>query len=199
MRISPNELYFGSVESWRAIYGHRTNNAPVAIKSEFYDIFGAGFESLCIGSERDPHKHGKMRKMLSAAFATKALNEQEDIIANAVDEFVDCVGKKGSTEKSINMTKWFEMVAFDTLGEIVFEEEHPNGPSKGAREEIFKPELVAYYLCFSSVLIAICKIEAMDCDNTSGMIQLHLTATATIKHTLALPRGVAVHPWRCRR
>ncbi|KAK2616579.1 hypothetical protein QQS21_000402 [Conoideocrella luteorostrata] len=120
VRFSPNELSFATVESWKAIYGHRTGGNPTPIKSEFYDIYGAGFKSLCIGSERDPHKHGKMRKMLSAAFATKSLVEQEGIIATAVDEFVHRVGEEGVSERGINMTKWYEMATFDMLGEMAF-------------------------------------------------------------------------------
>lgn len=120
VRISPNELSFATVESWKAIYGHRKGGAPTPIKSEFYSIYGAGFGSLCIGSERDPHKHSKMRKMLSAAFATKSLMEQEEIVTSGVDEFVRRVGEEGSSKKGINMTKWYEMATFDMLGEMAF-------------------------------------------------------------------------------
>ncbi|KAK1976432.1 cytochrome P450 [Colletotrichum cereale] len=116
VRVSPNELSFASVESWKAIYGHRVGGAPTPIKSEFYDIYGAGFKSLCIGSERDPHKHGRMRKMLSAAFSTRVLMDQEDIITKAVDQFIVRLGMDGAQPKGLNMTKWYEMVAFDSLG-----------------------------------------------------------------------------------
>ncbi|KAJ5058638.1 cytochrome P450 [Bipolaris maydis] len=116
VRVSPNELSFASVESWKAIYGHRVGGAPTPIKSEFYDVFGAGFKSLCIGSERDPHEHGRMRKMLSAAFSTRVLLEQEDIITKAVDQFIDKLGTDGVQVNGLNMTKWYEMVAFDTVG-----------------------------------------------------------------------------------
>lgn len=122
MRVSPNELSFASVESWKAIYGHRVAGAPTPIKSEFYDIYGAGFKSLCIGSERDPQKHGKMRKMLSAAFSTKSLGAQESIIANSVEEFITRIGVDGACAKGINMSKWYEMISFDTLGEMAFGE-----------------------------------------------------------------------------
>lgn len=122
VRVSPNELSFASVESWKAIYGHRSTGTPTPIKSEFYDIYGAGFESLCIGSERNPKKHGQMRKMISAAFSTKSLLEQENIVAKEIDEFVERLGKDGANPNGINMTKWYEMVTFDTLGEMAFGE-----------------------------------------------------------------------------
>lgn len=122
MRVSPNELSFASVESWKSIYGHRAGAAPTPIKSHFYDIYGAGFKSLCIGSERNPQKHGKMRKMLSAAFSTRVLLDQEDIITTTVNEFIDRLGEVGSRPNGLNMTKWYEMVAFDSLGEMAFGE-----------------------------------------------------------------------------
>ncbi|TEA19177.1 Cytochrome P450 monooxygenase BOT4 [Colletotrichum sidae] len=122
VRVSPNELSFASVESWKAIYGHRVSGAPTPIKSEFYDIYGAGFKSLCIGSERDPRKHGQMRKMLSAAFSTRVLMDQEDIIGKVVDQFITRLGADGAQPKGLNMTKWYEMVAFDALGEMAFGE-----------------------------------------------------------------------------
>ncbi|KAG8162636.1 hypothetical protein KVR01_007114 [Diaporthe batatas] len=91
-------------------------------KSEFYDMYGSGFDSLCIGSERDPRKHAQMKKSLSAAFSTKALVQQEDIVRRCVDGFVQRLGADGACEKGLNMTKWFEMIAFDILGEMAFGE-----------------------------------------------------------------------------
>jgi hypothetical protein len=86
-------------------------------------MYGAGFESLCIGSERNPQKHGQMKKSLSAAFSQKALLEQENIVAGTIDTFIDRIGRDGGPEsKGLNMTKWYEMVAFDILGEMAFGE-----------------------------------------------------------------------------
>ncbi|KAJ8113161.1 hypothetical protein ONZ43_g5216 [Nemania bipapillata] len=124
VRVSPNELSFGSVESWKAIYGHSTaGHHPTPIKAPFYDIFGAGFKSLCIGSERNPAKHNEMRKMLSAAFSQRSLLEQEATVSSAIDEFVRVIGEEGGPyTPGINMTKWNEMISFDILGEMAFGE-----------------------------------------------------------------------------
>lgn len=48
--------------------------------------------------------------------------EQEDIITKAVDEFITRLGTDGVQAKGLNMTKWYEMVAFDTVGEMAFGE-----------------------------------------------------------------------------
>lgn len=93
------------------------------IKTEFYDVFGSGFSSPCVGTQRDPEKHNATRKSLSATFSTKAMVEQEDIINNCIDGFVDKLGGESKQAgRGINMTKWFEMVAFDILGEMAFGE-----------------------------------------------------------------------------
>ena len=64
-----------------------------------------------------------MRKSFSAAFSTKALSEQEGIVAQCVDAFITRIGKEGSRgTPGLNMTKWYEMIAFDILGEMAFGE-----------------------------------------------------------------------------
>ena len=92
------------------------------MKSEFYGIYGAGFDSLCIGSERDPTTHSRMKRSLQGAFSAQSLREQEGIIQYSIDKFIDAVGIQGTSNKGINMTEWFEMIAFDILGEMAFGE-----------------------------------------------------------------------------
>lgn len=105
--------------SWKEIYGHKSAGKQTLVKSEFYDIYGSGFNSLCIGSERDPQKHLQMKTSLSAAFSTKALQEQEHIVSKVVDAFIARIGEQCGGE-GMNVTKWYEMVAFDILGEMAF-------------------------------------------------------------------------------
>lgn len=62
-----------------------------------------------------------MKSSLSAAFSTKALQEQEHIVAKVVDSFISSIPTRNGSE-GMNMTKWYEMVAFDILGEMAFGE-----------------------------------------------------------------------------
>ncbi|KAI1818680.1 cytochrome P450 [Poronia punctata] len=144
VRVSPNELSFASLESWKDIYGHATGGRGTCTKSEFYEVFGGGFKSSCIGSERHPKEHARMRKALSNAFSTKSLLEQEAVINENVNAFVARLGRDGTTEKGLNMTKWFEMIAFDILGEMSFGESfgsvaqgHPHAWSEMFTEHLF--------------------------------------------------------------
>ncbi|KAI4100701.1 MAG: hypothetical protein LQ339_005378 [Xanthoria mediterranea] len=123
-RVSPNELSFSSVRSWKDVYGPRPDQACFP-KSDFYDIFGAGFKSGCIGSERDPVRHSQMKRLLAPAFSRKALAEQEDIVQGCIDAFIakmKTTGTPATKETGLNMTVWFEMLAFDILGEMAFGE-----------------------------------------------------------------------------
>lgn len=64
-----------------------------------------------------------MRKCLSAAFSTRALLQQEAIVVRVIDDFVTRIGRDGAPEtRGLNMTKWYEMVSFDILGEMAFGE-----------------------------------------------------------------------------
>jgi len=173
VRISPNELSFSSVTSWKAIYGHTAPGKPTLVKSKFYEMYGAGFDSGCIGSERDPKTHNQMKRLLSAAFSTKALSEQEDIVQQCIDGFIDRIGHDGAGPQGLDVSEWYEMVAFDILGEMAFGESfhcvdkgscsHPHGTITGSGslalafvcflgEPHFWPELILKHLFFITLL-----------------------------------------------
>lgn len=120
VRVSPNELSFASVGSYKTIYNHHVGR-PDFIKSEFYEVFGAGFKSLCIGSERNVKRHAQMKRNLAGAFSTKALHEQEYIVDGAINGFIEKLALEGKGgRKPVNATQWFEMITFDILGEMAF-------------------------------------------------------------------------------
>ena len=121
-RVSPNELSFASATSWKAIYGPWPSRQATWRKSDFYAVFGAGFDSRCIGSEQDPAVHSRMKKSLSSAFSTKALLAQEGIIQRCVDAFVEKLRLRGGQPSGLDMTVWYDIFAFDVLGEMAFGE-----------------------------------------------------------------------------
>jgi len=52
--------------------------------------------------------------------------EQEHIVNANVDNFTMRLGKDGGPDSAegLDMTKWFEMIAFDVLGEMAFGESY---------------------------------------------------------------------------
>ncbi|KAI3328827.1 cytochrome P450 [Ustulina deusta] len=124
VRVSPNELSFSTVQSYRDIYGVPPPGGQHCIKTEMYDIIGSGFKTADIASERDPQVHAQKKKHLTPAFSARALVAQEAIIHRCLDAFVAKIGpvSQRSPELGINMVSWFEMSAFDLFGEMSFGE-----------------------------------------------------------------------------
>jgi hypothetical protein len=123
VRVSPNELSFATAESWKDIYSIPTGGQKPFVKSDFYSMFGAGFKSRCIGSERDPKKHRRIRGLLNSCFSYRTLLEQEDILHPLMDEFVGKFEPQNNEEeKIVDMTAWYGMLGFDLMGEMSFGE-----------------------------------------------------------------------------
>lgn len=90
-------------------------------KGQFYTMFGVGFDAKCIGSERDPRKHRRIRGLLSPGFSAKALLEQEEIVRGVVEKFITKLGEGGDPTVR-DMSVWYGLVAFDLIGEMAFGE-----------------------------------------------------------------------------
>lgn len=71
-----------------------------------------------------------MRKMLNNGFSSKALLEQEDIIHGYIDMFVKQLNTH-ATQKSADMTQWYNFASFDIVGDLSFGE--PFGSLKTRR------------------------------------------------------------------
>jgi len=119
VRTAPNELSFNTQGSWKDIYGFRQGHKPF-IKSDFYDGGSFAAEAHSIVSERDPVEHGKMRKYLAHAFSDRSLKEQEYLITEIVDKFIDQIGKHG--RDGLDLVMWFNLATFDIIGSLAFGE-----------------------------------------------------------------------------
>jgi len=112
--VAPNELSFNTAQSWKDIYEPRQGHG-LFVKSEFYE--GGSFANQCgsIVSERDPAKHGAMKKELSQAFSMRSLAEQEYLIASLVDQLVEELRKRGG--ESLDLGQWFNIIGDLAFGE----------------------------------------------------------------------------------
>lgn len=125
MRTAPNELSFNTAQSWRDIYGPRKGHEPF-IKSDFYEGLNSAEKVLSIASERDPAKHAEMRKYLSSAFSDRSLREQEYLVAEVVDQFIEMLdnssGKEGGNGKELDLVNAFTLTTSDIIGSLAFGE-----------------------------------------------------------------------------
>ena len=127
--MAPNELSFNTANSWRDIYDKKKGQKTL-IKSEFYDGGNFADEAHSIVSERDPEEHGRMRRFLRDAFSDRSLREQESLISQHIDEFVDRIGEAGSSPEGIDIVMWFNLATFDIIGSLAFGQSF-NGVASG--------------------------------------------------------------------
>ncbi|KAL2043871.1 hypothetical protein N7G274_003391 [Stereocaulon virgatum] len=121
VRTAPDELSFNTAQSWRDIYGIRKGHETF-IKSEFYDGGNFAAEALSIVSERNPTRHSEMRKSLSSAFSDRSLREQEYLIAEVVDQFIDMLDSGGDGGIELDLVNAFNLTTFDIIGSLAFGE-----------------------------------------------------------------------------
>lgn len=113
MRVAPNELSFNTAQSWRDIYEKKKGHATF-IKSDFYDGGNFAAEAHSIVSVRDPDEHANMRRYLRDAFSDRSLREQEYLISEVIDRFVERIGEEGKDKSGIDIVRWFNLATFDS-------------------------------------------------------------------------------------
>ncbi|KAF6844635.1 benzoate 4-monooxygenase cytochrome P450 [Colletotrichum musicola] len=119
VRVAPNELSFNTAQSWRDIYEKRKGQGAF-IKSEFYDGGNFAAEAHSIVSVRDPEDHGRMRRYLRDAFSDRSLKEQEHLISEIIDHFIDRIGVESDSQSAIDIIMWFNLMTFDIIGSLAF-------------------------------------------------------------------------------
>ncbi|KAL8830136.1 MAG: hypothetical protein Q9170_005875 [Blastenia crenularia] len=112
---------------------------------------------------------------LIAAFSTKALQEQDDIVAKVVQLLMSRIQEQGTA--GLDMTKWYEMIAFDILGEMAF------GNSFGGIER-GKPQFWAELILGQLLFITVAdNIRRFPSGPLLGRLAAPLTGTFPKKHT----------------
>lgn len=114
VRVAPNELSFNTAQSWRDIY-EKKKGASTFIKSDFYDGGNFAAEAHSIVSVRDPDEHAHMRRYLRDAFSDRSLRDQEYLISEVIDRFVERIGEEGKDKAGIDIVMWFNLATFDSM------------------------------------------------------------------------------------
>ena len=118
VRIAPNQLSFCSSSSWKDVHGHKPGRKPF-LKGPWYRPFPQDHYNIV--SVSNPGHHALMRKSLSHGFSSGALIAQEDRLQYFVNKFVDQIDLR-FTHTAGDMTKWYNYVTFDAIGELAFGE-----------------------------------------------------------------------------
>lgn len=119
VRIAPDELSFTHPDSWKEIQGHVKQGQPENGKDP--KIYDTNRDTSLVSAVRD--RHGPMRRTLAAAFSARAMVAQQPLINGYIDLFIQRLRENGEGgAKSLNMTKWFEWVTFDIVGDLAMGE-----------------------------------------------------------------------------
>ncbi|KAI1184949.1 cytochrome P450 [Nemania serpens] len=120
VRIQPNHISVADDEAIQIIYGHGNG----FLKADFYDAFVSIRRGLF--NTRDRAEHTRKRKLVSHTFAPKSISQFEPYISQNLETFVDrwdeLTENSPRSDKTahVDCLKWFNYVAFDTIGDLAF-------------------------------------------------------------------------------
>lgn len=120
VRISPTQLSYNTAGAWKDIYGHRVGKTQLEKDPNFYFKQKEG-PSIFISNDAD---HSRMRRLVSHAFSTQALLEQEPLIMKYIDLLVSKLWHevKGPNHGVVDIVKWLNCTTFDIIGDLAFGE-----------------------------------------------------------------------------
>ncbi|OOQ84417.1 sterigmatocystin biosynthesis P450 monooxygenase stcL [Penicillium brasilianum] len=119
VRISPNELSIISAAAWDDIYARRQKNPPLARDPTFFNDILVDPRTLTMA---DDTNHIRLRKSMNGAFAPRALAEQEPILTENVDLFMDKLEERAQQRLETDLRLWYNYATFDLIGDFAFGE-----------------------------------------------------------------------------
>ncbi|KAL1597930.1 hypothetical protein SLS60_008418 [Paraconiothyrium brasiliense] len=124
VRIAPNELSFAAPVAWDDIYSNKDGANPQAFKK--CELWHGNLEPgpSSVFTTIDFKAHGRIRRFMDPAFSEKAVLQQEPIIQNYVNMFLNKLQDRSSAsgKTTVNVVQWFNFVLFDIIGDLCFGE-----------------------------------------------------------------------------
>ncbi|KAK0646811.1 cytochrome P450 [Cercophora newfieldiana] len=125
VRIAPWELSYASAQAWKDIYtGSPTQKGGGKEPMPSNIIYGADeveyFGAYSVMFQSEASEHNRHRRILSPAFSDKSLREQEPTITKHVAMMMQRFRENAGTP--IDLVAWFNYMAFDIIGDLVFGE-----------------------------------------------------------------------------
>lgn len=116
MRLGPNYYSFDDPETTKIIYGHGTKFT----KSAWYDAWNPSPDLLEANTfaQRNVQQHASARRRLANIYAMSSLVSYEPYVNNCMALFNDKLKTYAREGGHLDFTKWFQLFAFDVIGEI---------------------------------------------------------------------------------
>ncbi|KAJ5974338.1 hypothetical protein N7481_011548 [Penicillium waksmanii] len=126
VRISPDELAFGTARSIHDIYGQRPGGCFEKDPSHYFMPPNGAHHVV---STPDHSVHARQRRLLAPAFTERALREQECLIQGYVDTLIcklreeaDVEDETSSQQHPVDLRDWLNYTTFDITGDLMFGE-----------------------------------------------------------------------------
>ncbi|KAG9511998.1 benzoate 4-monooxygenase cytochrome P450, partial [Aureobasidium melanogenum] len=137
VRISPTQLSYNTAGAWKDIYGHRPGKVQLEKDPSFYFKQKEG-PSIFISDDAD---HSRMRRLVSHAFSTQALLEQEPLIMKIeYHPWITNIFKAVQATQMIRLTNAFPIVKLAL--KFKAKKQQGSGDARAEHQE-YSAELVA--------------------------------------------------------
>jgi cytochrome P450 len=118
VRIRPDTLSFSGSQAAKDILTNKAGHGQLQKDPKIYIRDPNGFHSiLSTPSDAD---HSRYRRLLSHGFSEKAIREQESVLKEYVDLFIQGLHKR-CKEGPQDMVAWFNWTTFDLIGDLTFD------------------------------------------------------------------------------
>jgi cytochrome P450 len=146
VRLAPDAVSFATAPAWKDIYA--LQDGKVQIQKD-YKRFPDRPEPIHLFSSND-EDHARIRRILSHAFSSSALREQQKIVDRHIDTLV---GKlREQTGQKLDINHWFILMTFDIMSHLTFGESFESvtaGKSHDYTEDFFQ-KMSIYPIIYAS-------------------------------------------------
>ena len=115
MRVSPNEVSVGDLQSHKEI--HKIGGG--FLKSDFYIKF-VGTSVLTMFNAIEPATHNRWRRLLGNSMSESVLKNFEGIIRSKIDLLMSQTKKEHQKNGHVDIYRWMHFFATDVIGELSF-------------------------------------------------------------------------------
>ncbi|KXJ84874.1 cytochrome P450 [Microdochium bolleyi] len=118
VRFGPYDISTISPESWKIIYGHKTDSSRTFdkdLRSQTETI--SGTPHIIMANNED---HKRMRRTMAHAFSEKALRGQEDVIQRYTSLLLSKLSEKAAKGEAVDLVAWYNYTTFDLIGDLSF-------------------------------------------------------------------------------
>ncbi|MCJ1390938.1 hypothetical protein MMC18_003799, partial [Xylographa bjoerkii] len=116
VRIAPNEYSIDDFDAAQVIYRPRDQLR----KSPRYYAWALPDGEPNIFTSEDIEHHAYRRKQINAAYSLSSLYNVEYQVDGVLEDFLGKMDNFVQTGESVDMAKWFNLYAFDTIGALTF-------------------------------------------------------------------------------